>query len=78
MSEASEVTCDVERAWEAQVDLLVTAWYNIQLAKIPLPAFRMATVWEIVRPYTEAVNKLGLEAGRFKDTLVGYYDPHIS
>jgi len=76
MSEASEVTCDVERAWEAQVNLLVTAWYNIQLAKIPLPAPRMATVWEIVHPYTEAVNKLGLEAGRFKDTLMGYYDRH--
>jgi len=76
MSEAVEMTCDVERAWEAQVNLLVTAWYNIQLSKIPLPACRFKTVFEVVHSYTEAVNKLGREAGRFHDTLMGYYDRH--
>jgi len=76
MSEATETTCDVERAWEAQVDRLVTTWYNLQLEKIPLPAPRPAALWEIINEYTRAVNKLGLEAGRFKDTLMGYYDRH--
>jgi len=76
MSEATETTCDVERAWEAQVDRLVTTWYNLQLKKIPLPALRPVPLWEIIHAYTTAVNKLGFEAGRLKDSLMGYYDRH--